>query len=394
MPRETWNEAISLVNKAIARDPKFTLAYCLLNEIYVLLYRFGDDHSPQHLAAAKNAAETALRLEPKSEEAHLALARYYYHGLSDYRQTQRELSSLPSSAAHEVEFFTLASLVERRLGQFEASIRNGEKAVELDPQNAALAVSLAQTYSGLRRFGDSERVVNAAIARLHGPKPARLFVAKNEAALGTGNMKAARVALDSTPDKNDMDYQAARLWLCFIERDYSAAKPFVANAADEAKKIPDFWLAFAAIAHMAGKADDERQANEKARRLAMVALGPRPNDPNILGQLAIAEAGLGQNEEAVRHARQAAGILPPSVDAVLGPSCEMRLAEVLVMTGDRDGAFDSLGKLAKLPFGANQGDLKLNPMWDDLRNDARFDRLLAESGLPLATKPAISSTRQ
>src|SRR5262249_23488449 len=99
-----------------------------------------------------------------------------------------------------------------------------------------------------------------------------------------------------------------------------------------------------------------------------------------------AEAGLGQNEEALRHARQATEILPPSVDAVLGPSCEMRLAQVLVLTGDRDRAFDKLGKLVKLPFSfINHGDLKLNPMWYDLRNDPRFTGVLAESAFPLAT---------
>src|SRR5258708_5189746 len=68
MPRENWNVAVSLLNTAIARDPKFTLAYCLLNEVYVLQYRFGEGHSPQHLAAAQDAAETALRLQPNSEE--------------------------------------------------------------------------------------------------------------------------------------------------------------------------------------------------------------------------------------------------------------------------------------------------------------------------------------
>jgi tetratricopeptide (TPR) repeat protein len=188
MSRANWNVAVDLLNKAIARDPKFTLAYCLLNEVYVLKYRFGEDHSPQHLAAAKDAAEIALRLEPNREEARLALARYYYHGLSDYRRTEQELSSIPSAAPHEVEFFTLASLVERRLGRFEAAIRNGEKAVELDPQNGLLATNLVQTYSGLRRFSDSERVANAAIARLRGAKP-RLLVVKNEAALGMGNVK-------------------------------------------------------------------------------------------------------------------------------------------------------------------------------------------------------------
>ena len=65
--------------------------------------------------------------------------------------------------------------------------------------------------------------------------------------------------------------------------------------------------------------------------------------------------------------------------------CWMRLAQVLALTGDRDAAFEKLASLVKLPFCLNYGELKLNPMWDDLRNDPRFDRLLAESALPPAT---------
>src|SRR5437762_108942 len=384
IPRENWNVAVDLLDRAIARDPKFTLAYCLLNEAYVLQYRFGEDHSPQHLAAAKDAAETALRLEPNREEARLALARYYYHGLKDYRRTQQELSSLPSSAPHEVDFFILASQVERRLGQFAASIRDGEKAVELDPQNASLAASLAQTYSGLRRFGDSERVANAAIARLRGEKSTGLFLVKNDAALGMGNVEEAHAALGSIQNKDDSDYQTARLRLYLIERDYSGAKAFAANVTDEVKRRPDFWLTVAAVAHAEGKVNEERQANAEAKRLALLALVQRPDDPGFLGALAIAEASLGQKEEALRRARQAAEMLPPSVDAVGGATCEMNLVAVLVMTGDRDATFDKLSKLVKLPFGLiNYGDLKLNPVWDDLRNDPRFDRILAESASPL-----------
>jgi eukaryotic-like serine/threonine-protein kinase len=394
IPRENWDLAVTLLNSAIARDPRFTLAYCLLNEAYVLQYRFGLNHSPAYLAAAKNAAETALRVEPNSEEARLALARYYYHGLSDYRRTQQELSRIPSSAPHGVEFFTLASLVERRLGQFAASIGDGEKAVELDPQNASLATSLAQTYTGLRRFGDSERVANAAIARARGAKPAGLLVVKNEAALGMGNVEEARAALDSVHDKEDMDYQSAALWLYLITRDYNRAEAFVAKATEEVKRTPDFWLTFAALAHAAGKVNEERQANAEAKRCALVALGPRPNDAKLLGELSIAEAALGENEDALRHARQAAKILPPGADAVAGPMCEMRLAQVLAITGDRDGAFDKLGKLVKLPFGLNHGDLKLNPMWNDFREDPRFDRILAESALPLGTDANINATHR
>jgi serine/threonine protein kinase/TolB-like protein/Tfp pilus assembly protein PilF len=387
IPRENWNVAVEFLNRAIARDPKFTLAYCLLNEAYVLQYRFGEDHSPQHLAAAKDAADTALRLEPNGEEAHLALARYYYHGLRDYRRTQQELSSLSSSAPHQVDFFILASQVERRLGHFAASIRDGEKAVELDPQNASLAASLVQTYSALRRFGDAERVANAALARLHGAKSTGLLVVKSEAAIGMGNLEEAHVALDSIHDNDDMDYQATRLRLYLIERDYSGAKAFAVKATDEVKRRPDFWLTLAAVAHAEGKVTEERQANAEAKRCALLALDTRPDDPGLLGQLAIAEASLGQNEEALGHARHAAEMLPPRVDAVGGAVCEMNLVATLAMTGDRDATFDKLSKLVKLPFGLiNYGDLKLNPVWDDLRSDSRFDRILAESALPLATR--------
>ena len=149
--------------------------------------------------------------------------------------------------------------------------------------------------------------------------------------------------------------------------------------------MPDFWLTLAAVAHAEGKVNEERQANAEAKRVALDALGPRPITPELLGELAVAEAALGQNEEALRQARQAAEMLPPSVDAVAGPMCEMRLAQALALTGDRDGAFDKLGKLVKLPFSLTHGDLKLNPMWDDLRDDPRFDRILAESALPIAT---------
>jgi tetratricopeptide (TPR) repeat protein len=305
--------------------------------------------------------------------------------LSDYRRTEQELSSLPSSAPHEVEFFTLASLVERRLGQFAASIRDGEKAVELDPQSAWLAASLAQTYSGLRRFRDSERVATAAIARLRGAKPKGLLIVKNEAALGMGNVEQARAALDSIHDEDDMNYQAARLSLYLIERDYSRAKAFAAKATDEVKRMPYYWLTLAAVAHAEGNVNEERQAYAEAKRSALLALVPRPDDPRLLGELSIAEAGLGQNDEALRHARHAAEMLPRSVDAVAGPMCEMRLALVLAMTADRDAIFDNLSKLVKLPFSLTYGDLKLNPMWNDLRDDPRFDRILAESALPLAT---------
>jgi tetratricopeptide (TPR) repeat protein len=207
---------------------------------------------------------------------------------------------------------------------------------------------------------------------------------KNDAALGMGNVEQARAALDSIQDKDDMNYQAARLSLYLIERDYSGAKAFAANATDEVKRMPYYWLTVAAVAHAEGNVNEERQAYVEAKRSALLALVPRPDDPGLLGELSVAEAGLGQNEEALRHARHAAEMRPPDVDAVVGPMCEMFLAQVLAMAGDRDGAFDKLSKLVNQPFSLiNYGDLKLNPMWDDLRDDPRFDKLIAEAAQPI-----------
>jgi predicted Zn-dependent protease len=102
------------------------------------------------------------------------------------------------------------------------------------------------------------------------------LVVKSEAALGMGNVEEARAALDSIQDKSDVDYQASRLRLYLIERDYGGAKAFVAKVTDEVKRRPDFWLTVAAVAHAEGKANEERQAYAEAKRLALLALMPRP----------------------------------------------------------------------------------------------------------------------
>jgi tetratricopeptide (TPR) repeat protein len=233
-------------------------------------------------------------------------------------------------------------------------------------------------------------VTNAAITRLRGGKSNALLLVKNEAALGMGNIEEAHAALDLIPDKEDMDYTDARLQLDLIEKNYSGAKAVAAQATDEAKRMPSFWLTLAAVARAEGNVNEERQANMEAKRKALLALGPRPDDPTLLGELSLAEAALGQNEEALRHARRAAEILPANADAVAGPMCEMRFAQVLAWVGDRDRAFDKLSELVNQPFCLNYGDLKFNPMWDDLRNDPRFHRILAESALPLPTGPVAN----
>ncbi|MGI9087676.1 MAG: protein kinase domain-containing protein [Chthoniobacterales bacterium] len=379
-PSHAWAEAVTLLDDAIGRDPKFALAYCLLNEAQVYIYRFGDDHTPARLAAVQNAAETALRLEPNLEEAHLALVRYYYHGLSDYRRTREELLKIAAtSGAHTIEFYTIAGLVERRLGLWEEAVRDGEKAVELDPQDCSLPFNLVQTPNGLRRYSDSERIANAAILRLPESVTGRLWALKNELEIARGNIRGAREALDAVSNKDGIEYQNARLWLHLLERDFAGGKALAQSATADAKTDMTFWLTLGTLARSSGKDQESRSSFEEARRLAMVALAKRPDSPAILSELGAIDAGLGRKEDALREGHRAVELLPIFTDAVEGPMMALMLAEVYVWTGEHDKALITLGELVKIPFGESFGDLKFNPMWDDLRGDPRFDQLIAEA---------------
>jgi TolB-like protein len=392
-PSARWSEAVDLLQAASARDSKFTLAYCLLADAHLSIYRWGDDHSPARLAAAKEAAETALRLEPELEEARLALASYFYDGLSDYRRTQSELSLIPETGAHPEHYYTLASLVQRRLGLWSESIRNGEKAVELDPQAPQLAFNLVQTLSGLKRYDEAERVANAAIFRMPPRTSDRLWLLKHELEYARGDLAAARKALEATSNKDAMEFPMARLWLCLTERDLTAARAMMAEATPEQKKSASFWLTFGTFERAAGNAEEARSAFEETKRAALEFLEKRPEAPEVLGDLAAAYAALGNKEEALRAAQRSSDVTPKG-DALAGPMRSTMLAQIVAWNGDHERALALLADLIKVPFGPSYGDLKFNPGWDDLRDDPRFDRLIEDAGKLMSSQNKPDSGRQ
>ena len=377
-----WNQAIQLANQAVTRDPNFTLAYCLLNDVHLFKYRFGAEHKPADLEAAKNTAETALRLQPASPEARLAMARYYYHGLNDYRQTLEELARVPDGV-HDAEFYTLASLAERRLGLWADSLRDGAKGIELDPNNIGMITSLMQTTTGVRRFDESIRQADAAVLRLPAERQSRIWILKQEALLGKGDLPGADAALQKVTPKDGMDYQVPELWLLFMKRDFSGAQALVDGASAESKTLSGFWLAAGSSARGRGDTAKAAEYFQKANQLMRARLGNRPNDPDLLCSIAVAEAGLGHKEEARRLAQRGFDLVPPGVDALVSPACGSMLAQVLAWNGDREGALNLLAKLARIPFGPNSGDLRYSPYWDDLRSDPRFDQLLAAAAEPI-----------
>jgi TolB-like protein len=132
---EKLPQAAQLLDEAVARDPQFLLAWCLLSRVHGALYWTGHDRTQPRLELANVAVQTALRLQPEAGEAHRALATYYYYGFRDYARARSELAVARRTLPNDAEIFLYTGLIDRREGHWDDSTRNLERALELDPRN-------------------------------------------------------------------------------------------------------------------------------------------------------------------------------------------------------------------------------------------------------------------
>src|SRR2546423_10673467 len=141
-PVVNLSEAVDLLNKAVARDPNFFLAYCQLAFAHDLAYQEETDHTPDRLAMAKSAIDSAFRLRPDSGEAHLALAWHLFWGYSDYDRARAELALAQQSLPNNPRVYGLAGSIDRRQGRWTKTTENLERACELDPRNIPNLITL------------------------------------------------------------------------------------------------------------------------------------------------------------------------------------------------------------------------------------------------------------
>ena len=371
--------AVHLLEQAIARDPQFALAYCSLAEVQLYMFRFNRDTTPGRLDHAKEAAETALQLAPKLPQSHLAKAQYYYYGLHDYERTQRELAAAPSPGADNAKFVDLAALTERRLGHWKDAIRDGEKAVELDPQNPFMINELVESYISVRRFTDAERLADKGIKAMV-TQNGYLWGLKSQALLGMGQIKEAGAVLANSP--GDMTHLYRSVMVAMFARDFARAFQLLENATPREKEsntVPFFDGIVARAQHDAARA---RSSFQLARDRMTMKLREHPDDAELISNLSVADAGLGLKENALREARRAIELCPLSRDAVDAPGYQTMLALVYEWTGEHDAALTQLEKIVRLPRGPDYSELRFNPWWDEIRTNPRFDTLLSQAALP------------
>jgi len=381
--KEDLFQAVQLLDQAIARDPLFFDAYCELAGAHDRIYFLGFDHTDARLKLSETALQAVRRLQPQSGETHLALAQHLYWAYSDFARAHDELVIARHTLPNESRIPLLAGYIDRRQGHWEKSLEEMKQALELDPRNFSILQQLSLTYEALRRYDDMAETLDRALA-----------IAPKDI---SSRIRRASVDLESHADPGPLDTtiktilaedpQAAPIffdrWLLLAlrERDPAAAQRALADMPadgcyDENIPFPNSWCQ-GLTARLRGDQAAARAAFANARRELEQSVGSQPNYAQGLCALGVVDAALGNKKDAIREGERAVELMPASKSAVDGAALMRYLAIIYAWTGEKDLAIERLTEAVKLPVaGMSYGQLRLNPLWDPLRGDQRFEAMI------------------
>jgi TolB-like protein/class 3 adenylate cyclase/cytochrome c-type biogenesis protein CcmH/NrfG len=379
--RANLTQAARFLDEAVARDARFLVAWCLLARVHGNIYVDGFDHTPARLEMARGAIDNALRLQPDSGEAHLALADYYYHGFRDYDRARTELTNARRTLPNSAEVFEYTGYIDRRQGHWDKATRNLERALELDPRNFFTLAQVALLYHWQHRYADEVRTYDRALTIVPGHPLTRML--RSAAAVDwRGEIKpyqetlAAVIAEDPgvASDVDDPNYS-----LC--ERTAAAVARTLANypregAVYNGANFPHtYWEGV--VARWQENSAEVQTALNAARVEVEQIIKKQPDFAGGLSLLGLIDAGLGRKEEALREGRRACELVPVSKDAVDGVNFAVNLAQIYAWTGEKDLAIEQIAAVERVPNPLSYGFLKLQPQWDALRQDPRFEKIVA-----------------
>jgi len=378
-------QAIDLLDQAVARDPSFFDAYCQLATAHGQLYSLDFDRTPARFALAAAAAEAAGRLRPDAGETHLARARNLYYGPRDYQSALAELELAGRTLPNDPQLAELKGYIERRQGRWDESTRDLERAIELDPRNAAILGQVAISYHNLRRYTEQRSAYN----RILSFTPNDPFV---QAQLGfvdfeeKADSRPYHQVLDSIRHTNPAAIPAISAdWLYCALAEHDAADATEALVASGENSVLQGWadnvrfsrpFVQGVIARMSNDPAKAETAFAGARAEQEKIPQAQPDDPGALCVLGLIDAALGRKDDALREGRRAVELLPMEKDAKHGIAMHKYLAMIAAWVGDKELACEQLTIAVSRPNDLGYGQLKLMPFWDPLRGDRCFEQIV------------------
>jgi TolB-like protein/Tfp pilus assembly protein PilF len=383
-------EAVELLNKAVARDPNFLLAYCQLAFAYDLM-----GNTPERLALAKSAIDSAFRLRPDSGEAHLALAWHLFWGYSDFDRARAELALAQSSLPNNAQVYELAGSMDRSQRRWPGAIHNLERASELDPRHLPYLINLGSTYLWLHDYDQHTKIMDRIVALHPDRRPGRIFRASIEVyrRADTAPLRAEleNILTNEPGSEKDPFVTGQRYTLALYHRDWHTASrlaPVLSEKNSLEWSFPqlgrDFWVGV--VAHFKGDETSARAAFMKARAQQEEEIRGQPDRVVLLAEIGLINAGLGRKEDALNEGRRAVELGSSIKDSFTEPYVNMCFAIICAWTGERELALGQLEAFTKAPGYHTYGNLRLSPLWDPLRGDPRFEKIVTA----LAPKETVS----
>ncbi len=378
--KQNLEQAIQLLDQAVARDPTFARAFYELGRAHDQTYFLGFDHSEARLALAQAAIESIQRLRPRSGEAHLAQAQHYYWGYRDYPRARAELAAARKWLPNEPLALLLQGYIDRREGHWDESVSEMERALALDPRNAFILQQLSFTYSKMRRYDDERAALDKALIIIPNDVSTRLQRALVELN-SRADVEPLRTAISAIAKTGIPEAADAWRTLALCARDPVTAQEALAQTPDTGTDAgglhsPKAWweAVMARALHDEGTA---QAALARARVEMEKIVRDQPGYGPSLSLLALIDAGLGRKDDAIREGKAAVEMLPVSKDAFSGPDLIENLALIYAWTGEKGLACEQLDRVAHMPSGISFGQLRLNPYWDALRGDPQFEKIIA-----------------
>jgi len=369
------------VSLALERDSSFAEAMALKSVLASLLYWYFYERSDSVVVAADELSRKSLELAPGLAEGHWARGHFYYRTLLDYDRATEQVEQALRTRPGEADIVGLAGDILRRKGDMAGALARYRQAFELAPRDGTSAAMIGQTLGLMREYSEGAPALRRAIELDPGSRSAHNQLARNRV-LAEGDTATARLLFEEAIRLGTYygrgEFRLPELLMLERNPDAAIASLGVGEIdADNQFTFAPRSLTVGQALSLKGDTVAARSAFDEARVTLEALVGEDPAEPRYRSALGLALAGLGRDEEAIREGEEGLRLMPIEREAWRGTYRLMQLTKIYAMTGRIDEAIAGLERLLAVPSDLSKWSLRLDPSWDPLRGDPRFEALVA-----------------